>query len=229
MPRVPTSVSDLLQFCSEHAATFTPSPTTLGITAADVTKLKAAVSEAQAAVTAQSATKDAAKAATLTANTKVKNLRTMIGNLVRTIVSFAEAAADPSAVFAAAQLDPTSPRSPSVPPGTPTDMAATLNTDGDLTLKWKCVNPPGGNVVYSITRRIGGTGQFVQVGLVGKREFTDENLPASASNGVTYQIRGVRGTLFGPSSLMFTLQFGNAGGGGLFSVSTEKVPFRVAA
>lgn len=228
MPRVPANVQALVNFCAEHATTWTPSPTNLGITAGDVTKLKAAIGEAQVALAAQSAAKDAAKAATLTATTKVKALRTMIGNLVRTIVSFAEAASDPSVVFAAAQLDPTSPRTPSQPPGQPTDMTATLDTDGNITLKWKCVNPSGGNVVYSVTRRDGATGPFNQVGLVGGRTFTDESIPAGVEGGVSYQIRGIRGQLTGPASLMFTLQFGH-GGGGMFTASTEKAPFRVAA
>jgi len=67
---------------------------------------------------------------------------------------------------------------------------------------------------------------FAQIGVVGKREFTDESIPAGAA-AMQYQIFGFRSQTAGPASPVFTLQFGHPSGG--FSVTTEKVPLRVAA
>ncbi len=227
MPRVPSTVSELIAFCNEHVATWTSSPTTVGLTAAMVTDLKNKAGAASDAVSAQNAAKEAAKAATLTANKKVSDLRKAIASCIRSIVTFAEAAADPMAVFAAAQIPPTASPTPSQPPGAPFDITATLNNQGNITLKWKCVNPPGGNVVYSVNRRDDSAGSFAQVGVVGTRSFTDTTIPAG-SPSVQYQISGFRGQTAGPASPIFTLQFGH-GGGGNFAMTTDRSPLKVAA
>ncbi len=229
MPRVPNTVQDLINFCNEHATTWTPAPTVVGLSSAQVSLLKTQTGDATAAVAAQLAAKDAAKATTLTANTKVATLRKTIAACIRSIVTYAEAQADPMAVFAAAQVDPTAPRTPSQPPGQPTDVTATLDTEGNITLKWKCANPTGGNVVYSVMRRDDSAGDFSQVGVVGPRMFTDDSIPAG-SPSVQYQIRAFRGQMSGPASSIFTLQFGHGGGGSFATMNkTEKAPFKVAA
>jgi hypothetical protein len=40
MPRVPTTVQDLLNFCSEHGTVWKTAPTTIGLTAAQITAFK---------------------------------------------------------------------------------------------------------------------------------------------------------------------------------------------
>jgi len=76
------------------------------------------------------------------------------------------------------------------------------------------VNPPGGNVVYSISRREDSTGTFAQVGVSGARSFTDDNIPAGTPS-IQYTIRGFRGQTVGPASAIFTLQFGHWGRAGV--------------
>lgn len=214
MPRVPVTVQDLLNYCSEHSTTWTPSPTTIGLTAAMVSAFKTASMDAATAVAAQAAARDAAKATTLTANAKVKALRRSVAGMIRSISTYAAAQSDPSVVYAAAQIDPPSPRTPSEPPGQPTNITATLDDEGNITLKWKCVNPAGGNVVYSIERRDGTDGDFTTLDIVGSRVYLDETIPAGAPT-IQYRIRGHRGQMDGPASATFTLQFGHGGGGGV--------------
>jgi hypothetical protein len=211
MPRVPTTVQDLLNFCSEHGIVWQTAPTTIGLTAAQVTAFKAATGDAVAAVTAQQAAKDSAKASTIGANTKVKALRSSVAGMIRAITTYASAQADPNTVYQNAQIDPPSPRSPSEPPGQPTNITATLDDEGNITLKWKCLNPPGGNVIYTVSRREGATGEFNQVGVAGSRAFLDDSIPAGSST-VQYIIRGFRGQTVGEASAIFTLQFGHGGG-----------------
>jgi len=213
MPRVPTTVQDLINFCEEHGEVWETAPTSIGLTATQVTNFKTVTGSAASAVSKQSADKATAKSSTITARTAVKDLRTSVAAMIRSITTYAAVQADPNAVFAAAQLEPPQPRTPSEPPGQPTNITATLDDQGAITLKWKCTNPPGGNVVYSITRRIGSTGAFNQVGASGSRIFLDESIPAGSAV-VQYIVRGYRGQTVGPASATFVLQFGVQGGGG---------------
>jgi hypothetical protein len=227
MPRVPTNVSDLLSFASEHYNTWQGTPASVGLSAGQITSLKGAKDDAIAAVAAQAAAKDGSKASTLTANTKVSNLRKNIAACIRSIVTFADAAADPMAIFALAQIDPTSPPTPSQPPGTPSNITATLDNEGNVTLKWKCINPPGGNVVYSVMRRDDSSGDLTQIGVIGPRMFTDDSIPAGSAS-VQYQIRAFRGQMAGPSSPVFLLRFGHGGGGA--GLASESMPaMKIAA
>src|SRR4051812_40290248 len=100
MPRVPSNVQDLINFCAEHASVWT-SPTTTGLTAAQVSSLKSQADDTANAVAEQLAARNTAKATTLTANTQVSTLRKKIAACIRSIVTFAEAQADPMAIFAA--------------------------------------------------------------------------------------------------------------------------------
>lgn len=221
MPRVPTKVQDLLNFSKEHAVTWTPVAAAIGISPAQLTAYKAIVGDAEMGLTTQTAAKDAAKSATLTANGRVRELRTNLAGMIRSITTFAEAQADPNVVYAAAQIDPPSPRTPSEPPGQPHDITATLDSEGGITLKWKCINPEGGNVVYSIMRRFGSSGAFEQAGVSGSRAFLDDSIPAGSAT-VQYQLRGYRGQKVGPASPVFLLQFGSEGGGGDGARTIEK-------
>ena len=81
--------------------------------------------------------------------------------------------AKPITVYNAAQIAPPSPRGPSVPPNTPTDLRVELDpVTGALTLKWKASQPRGVNgVVYNIRRRVGeGGGGGDGVGAGDSRE-----------------------------------------------------------
>ena len=220
MARVPSKVQDLLDFCNEHDVVWQAASGSVGLSAPQLAAYKSALSEATSAVTAQSAARSGAKAATILANDRVKALRASVAGMIRTITTYADTQADPLAVYAEAQIDPPSPRSPSEPPGQPTNITATLDDEGNITLRWKCVNPEGGNVVYIINRRDGGTGNFTQVGVSGSRVFLDDSLAAGPAI-VQYQIRAYRGQTQGPASPIFTLQFGRTGTGMLTLIGTK--------
>ena len=221
MARVPTKVQDLLNLCGTLGPVWSAAPASLGITPLQASGFVDATAQAVEAVAEQAAAKKAAESATSTARSKVSDLRSNIASVIRSIDTFALASSDPAAVWAAAQIPAPQPRTPSEPPGQAFQVTATLDDEGNITLKWKCQNPPGGNVVYSVTRRQGTSGAFVQVGISGKRSFTDQTIPAG-SPVVQYVIRGYRGQTVGPASAIFTLQFGQGGGGLVItSASTE--------
>lgn len=212
MARVPSKVRDFIAFCNEHDPVWQAAASDIGVSSSQLTEYKAALAAATSALNDQSAAKTGAKAATVLANDRVKNLRANTTSIIRSIVTFADQNADPNSVYAQAQIDPPAPRGPSEPPGPCTDITATLDNEGGITLKWKCVSPAGGNVVYSIARRDGTSGSFQQVGISGSRAFLDDTLE-SGPTVVQYQIRAYRGQTAGPASPVFTLQFGRNGGG----------------
>lgn len=220
MARVPRNVQDLLNFCIEHDSLWQSVGSTCGLSAPQIAAFKTAVGEAVGAVSAQSSAKAGAKAATVLANDRVRELRTSVAGMIRTIVTYADTQGDPMAIYADAQIDPPSPRTPSEPPGQPTNITATLDDEGGITLKWKCINPDAGNVVYIINRRDGSSANFTQVGVSGSRVFLDDSLAAGPAV-VQYQIRAYRGQTAGPASPIFTLQFGRSGTGMLTLIGTK--------
>jgi len=130
MTRVPTSVQDLLNFCNEHGTIWQAAPTTIGLTAAQVTAFKAVAGDATTAVSAQQAAKDAAKASTTTANKRVLMLRQSVAGMIRSITTFAAAQGDPAAVYAAAQIPPPRPLGPASPPASPPTSRRPSTTRG---------------------------------------------------------------------------------------------------
>ncbi len=100
--------------------------------------------------------------------------------------------------------------------GKPGKFTVTLDETGALALQWKCAHPRASGTVYQIWRRIGAQGEFVFLGSVGRKRFTDGTLPAGTP-AITYQIQAVRSTAAGPRA-QFNVNFGTNGGTLLASV-----------
>lgn len=162
----------------------------------------------------------AKKAAFVQSRTAVTDLRQIAAETLALIKAHADNAADPSAVYAAAQIPEPAPPSPASAPGTPTDFSVLLEQTGAVTLKWKCANPAGvSGTVYEVRRRTG-SGSFTFIGATGIRQFTDDTLAAGSVN-VTYQIIAVRSTIRGLPA-QFNVNFG-IGGDGFATVSVQSV------
>lgn len=170
---------------------------------------------ARAAYNAQQVAIDAARAATLTSNSSVAAMRTSAGDTIRLIRAFAETQPDPNAVYALANIPAPATPSPRPAPGTPDNFRVELTNSGAIVLKWRCRNPAGtSGTVYHVSRRIGGVGEFTDLGTIGTRTFTDDTVPSSAATqGVVYVVQAQRGDLYGEPSLPLTVTFGQGGGG----------------
>jgi hypothetical protein len=212
MSILPDRVDQLLAFCTSHQKTWAGAPTTIGLTAGQVTSFGTQIGAASDALDAQQSAKDAAKAATTAARNEVSDLRENASDLIRAIKTYAEMQADPEAVYSLAQIPPPAPPGPTPPPGTPFELIVGLLGNGSLELKWKCNNPAGTQgTIYEVLRKIGPTGSFQYAGSTGVRAFTDETIP-QGSAPVTYQITGVRSTQRG-NPAQFVVNFGVGGGG----------------
>lgn len=226
---LPTRVQDLLDFCDQHGTVWNGAPTAIGLTAAQVTAFKALSGSARSNFNAQLAAQEAAKAATTTSQATIKSLRTSAGELLKFIKAYALTQSNPATVYAAAQIPPPAIPTPAAPPGTPTAIKAALNTDGGLTLSWKCDNPNPGNVIYNVRRKDGDGATFDFVGATGTRKFIDDTVPSGVAS-VQYMIQAQRGQNVGTASNALTVFFGVGGPGLAMSITgTSENPLQQAA
>lgn len=219
MSVIPQKKSEQLAFFEAHYPVWLATPTSVGLTAAQVTAWKAQVQAARTAFDAAQVARNAARTATGNQDTALETAFHGCADLVRVIKSYAEQQANPQTVYDAAAIPAPSSGSPVGPPGTPTDFSVSLQQNGAVNLAWKCVNPEGAvGTIYEVRRKTG-TGPFEFVGAVGVRKFTDDTLPAGSTN-VVYQITGVRTTVRGEPA-QFNVNFGVGGDG--FNVANVKL------
>jgi len=219
MAVIPNTRLEQLIFAEAHLPVWNTTPAAIGLTAAQVTALTSLIQEARKDFDASVAARDASKAATEAMYGSIGQMRDQLAAMVRSIKTFAEASADPAAVYSAAAIPAPLPPSQTPPPGKPFEFRVEVLDFGALRINWKCDNPEGvAGTVYEVFR--GAQGSPLQyVGITGSREFVDETIPRSILPMV-YRITAVRSTRRGdPASLSVVL--GVAGGGGLTIASAE--------
>jgi hypothetical protein len=225
MGTYPTSPrSAFLSWCQAHAPVWVDEATSVGLSAEKTAEYTAATAEAAAKLLAQEQAQQAAKMATEAAGAAFATLRSLTGENVRSIRSFAESSGDPLAVYQLAQIpSPANPK-PVPPPAKPTDLTVAIDpSSGALTLRWKASNPPNGNGTgYIVRRRAQGQSQFSFIGVAASKSFTDSSFIAGPDS-VSYTVQGTRSGLSGPLSNIFTVNFGAApGGDGLQAFVTDE-------
>jgi hypothetical protein len=110
--------------------------------------------------------------------------------------------------------------SPIGPPGQPAGFKASLDGNGDLILTWKCENPANSSgTMYQVYRTIDGETVPEYLGGVGRRTFTDDELPAGSTR-VTYQVQAVRSNSVGPWA-EFNVNFGKTVSGARTATVTD--------
>ena len=149
-----------------------------GVTAAQVTALTTVVTDARKAYNSAQAARDASKAATTSENSAVAAMLASGRPLVNIMKSFIEAATPPnSALWGQAGLEPNGLSGTAPSPTAPYQLSATLDSQGNVIVKWKTSQPAGiSGVIYSVQRSIDG-GACVLLDSVGGKVFTDEQVP----------------------------------------------------
>lgn len=233
----PPTVAEQLAFCEGHWPVWTTAPTTIGLTAAQVTAFKAQTIALRTAFDAANAARMASKGATTTLNTQAGLLKTNAGDLIRAIKTYAELQAVPGTVYAAAQIPEPANPSPLPAPGVANSIVVTLQSSGAVTLSWLAdFASASSGAFYNIFRKLPGQSQFTSIGGAPgstsesrTMSFTDNTVPTSAAaNGVQYVIQGQRGTNTGEASEAITVQFG-IDGGGSFNIAGATTTLKVAA
>jgi hypothetical protein len=206
--------------------TWLDSPATFGIDAATATELKSATMAARAAYEAARAARTAAKAATQSQDAQVRDMLSVGRNVVNTIKAFIEQSGDPT-LWGRAGLEPPAPPGTAPNPVAPNRLTASLDSEGNLIVRWKASQPRGvSGVVYTIRRAIDG-GAFSILDTVGGKEFIDEGIPVG-TRSVSYTIQTKRGRQVSPLSESLTVRFGR-GGGGLTIASITSAPLSAKA
>lgn len=224
MSVLPDTLVGQIEFCESHWPLWNAAPTTIGLTAAQVTGLKNATTDARAAFNNAIVARQASKAATTTQNAAAATMRGVAADLIRQIKAYAELQANPATVYAAAQVPEPAAPTPAAAPGKPTDFEVVLNSDGSITLTWNSTNAAASTgAFFTVSRKLPGQGAFSGVGGAPgttsenrRAFFVDTTIPTSAaSQGAQYIVQGFRGTRVGDASDAVVVQFGVEGGGGL--------------
>ena len=225
MSVLPPTIIEQIEFCEAHNPTWSVAPTSIGLTALQMTALTTATTNARKAYNDAQLAREASKGATTTLHTNAATMRGQVSDLIRQIKAYAELQSNPGAVYAAAQIPPPAAPTPPPPPGQPTDVTVGLNPDGSITLRWKTANAsPSAGVFFQGARRIGATSAYAPIGGAsggprGVSEFVDNTLPLGTQQA-SYIIQGRRGTQVGQASEAINIQFGVGGGLSISSGAT---------
>jgi hypothetical protein len=230
MPNVPPQpkVAQIVWF-ENHLDGWAATPTAFGATAAQVTAVSAAVSNARKSYDAAQAAKQAAKNATEAQDQDVRTMLVKGRDLVNIMKSFIENANNPT-LWAQSGLSPDEARGTAPDPTVPFELRAELDTLGNVIVSWKTSQPRGvSGVIYSVRRAIDG-GQYVLLDSVGEKQFVDETVPVSA-NSISYTVKAKRGSQTSGWSSALTIRFGRVGGtgGGGFAIVDQSTSPSLAA
>jgi hypothetical protein len=183
MPRIPDTDDALLDYARLHADLWAgdqsnPPPDT-GLSAQQLADTSAATDAAEAAALLALQARSASKAATTAKKEALAALRQVLGADLTTIDGYAKATKDPG-VYSRAQVDPPKTPTDRQAPPEPTELRATVDTDGSVDLTFKVA--AGGGCVYLVQRMTvtldNTTTPYELLGFAtDEKKFTDNAVP----------------------------------------------------
>ncbi len=229
MPNVPPQPKvDQITWFENHLPLWAATPTAFGATAAQITAMTTAVTAARKAYNDAQAARVASKAATTNENQAVGAMLTSGRSLVNVMKSFIENAHNP-ALWGAAGLEPDATPGTAPAPSAPSKLTATLDSEGNVIVKWKAAQPIGvSGVIYSVKRAIDG-GEYTLLDSVGGKVFVDDAVPVGTQS-VSYVAKAKRGSQSSEWSEALTIRFGRLGNGlTIASMQVAPTPSKLAA
>lgn len=212
MGNIPDKRLEQIVWFENHVPLWSAAPATFGVTAPMVLAVDNATKAARTAYTNAVNARQASKNATVALGEQAGTMLDGGRDLVGVIKAFIENSNNP-ALWSQAGLEPPAPPGPPPVPTAPYQMSGTLDSIGNVIVRWKTSQPAGVfGVIYSVSRSIDG-GEFVLLDSVGEKEYIDEAVP-EGTRSVSYVVRSKRGKQFSTPSESLTLRFGRAGGGG---------------
>lgn len=204
---VPTENDRLLVFGNDHAPVFVVNAAAIGLTTAQANSFKTSNDDMQAAWLSYNKAKQALKDAATAWKEARNSFRALAVADCGLIKNFAERQTTPANVYALAQIPAPSPRSPSVPPATGTELRASLDTQtGELVIRWNATQPKSvSGVVYNVQRAFGSGTNFTSAGFTGNKSFLDTNIP-SGTTRIQYRVIAQRGSLVSPASAILDVR-----------------------
>lgn len=216
MGNVPDKTLEQIVWFENHTPLWAATPTAFGATAAMVTAVTTAVTNARKAYNDAQIARQASKNATVALHEQAGTMLDLGRDLVNVMKSFIENANNPT-LWGQAGLEPPAPPGTAPAPNAPYQLTGSLDSVGNVIVRWKASQPRGVyGVIYSVSRSIDG-GDYVLVDSVGEKEYVDEAVP-EGTRTVAYVVRAKRGKQFSDPSEALSLRFGR-GGAGLTIVS----------
>ena len=154
MSVLPPTIIEQIEFCEAHNPTWSVAPTSIGLTALQMTALTTATTNARKAYNDAQLAREASKGATTTLHTNAATMRGQVSDLIRQIKAYAELQSNPGAVYAAAQIPPPAAPTPMPAPGKPGDFNVALQPDGAVTLSWDSTDSAASSgAFFTISRK----------------------------------------------------------------------------
>ena len=207
---VPQEARALYTFASTHAQQWEERFAEIGLTQEQAAQIAEQVPQLRDAIRDAYAARQAAISATMNMNFVARSLFEAAAGAVRTIRAHAEWTND-GTIYGSAGIDPPKVRSrKSAPPSTPTALAATINSMGEVILTWKTKQPRGvSNVTFAVQRCF--NNDFASMRIIDTtagREFIDSTIPRG-THSVHYILVPKRGSQEGRASDLFSLMLGS--------------------
>lgn len=207
-PVLPNSREAMIQWFAQRITTWAATPTAIGLTAAQMATLATKLNTAGNHENAAFAARIASKSATVNYYNSSDDLRNFGSDLIKTIKAFAETTNNP-AVYALANVPPPAAPAPLGPPATPTALVATLDTAGQIAVKWE--GSRVGGTSFTIERSLSGaTGPWSIVGVSEERSFLDVAVPRGV-DAISYRVTASRAGGSSTPSASVSVLFGNTG------------------
>ena len=208
---LPANNSSALTWLEARIASWVAGPGAIGLTSAQVTDLATDIINARSSFTSVQTLRGDARDGTVDFNAKAKTMKQNASLLIADVKAFANAAPVPEQIYTAASILPNDPPSPSAAPEQASILNATLGGDGSVTISFTGRGPTG--TVWEVSRQLENETSFSHVGHADSitKSFTDSTVPGTVSSA-TYRVQGIRGSLSGPFSFSFNVQFGNTDG-----------------
>jgi hypothetical protein len=203
---VPNGRRQILEWVEGLIAQWGTNQAAIGLTSAQVTALGLEIANARAAFTSVEQVRSESKAKTQTFYDKADSVHVMASNAVTAIKSFAKNSDDPAAVFLLAGITGQNPPLPTPAPDQPSNLQATLQNDGTITLTWDGKGP--GGTIYQVYRRLTGEADFSFLANTGSRNKVYNDAVPAGTTFASYQVRGVHGEKFSTFSAQTNVQIG---------------------
>lgn len=206
---LPPSREQMIQWFNQRIASWAAAPTTIGLSAAQLTELASKLNSAGAEQSAAFDARINSRNQTLNYHNAADDLRTFGADLIKTIKAFAEATDDPS-VYTAASVPPPSPPTPLGPPDVPTALTATPDPYGYVVLAWKGARV--GGTQFILERQMvaldGTLGAWTYAGTSAGNDYTDITIPPGF-RAANYRVYAQRSGGQSKASQIATLWFGS--------------------
>jgi hypothetical protein len=212
MGTVPDTQQGSIDFFATRIAAWAANAAAIGLDPTTVTDLASRLSAAQTDLAAAQAAREASKNATLTVNDSITSMRSLGGDLVKTIRAFAETTGDDN-VYTLASVPPIAPPAPLGKPPAPTGVTASINSFGYGFIEWNGTR--AGGTAFILERQMtaldGTASAWAYAGTSTTEDYTDTTIP-TGFKAVTYRVFATRPAGNSPVVTANPIFFGIDGG-----------------